>query len=678
MALNKSESKARLEELKKILNYHNYRYYVLDDPQISDAEYDRLLKELDALEKAFPEWITQDSPTQRVGGEPLKNFENFTHPFKMYSLANALVESEFLDFYQKITKEQSGGGLFNSISFSCEHKFDGLAIELIYEDGKLAHASTRGNGEIGELITTNAKTIKSIPLRLNEGFPSFLAVYGEVLMFREEFLRLNQEREEAGEPLFANPRNAAAGSIRQLDPKITAERKLKFYAYGVKTSADDKVFGSIPSHYEKMDFLKRLGFPVSKNAMRSGRLEEILSYHKKWEENRDSLPYEIDGVVIKVDSIALQEELGFDAKAPKWAIAWKFKPARAQTKLEDIIFTVGRQGTITPNAVFQMVSLSGASISRATLHNFDEVERLDVRIGDTIEVERSGEVIPKVVRVIVEKRPSNAVKKDPPESCPVCGERVFREEGLSAYRCLNASCPAVVKGKMRHFVSRNAFNIEGLGEEIISRFFELGYLKSFADIFRLKEKQDELIELDRFGEKSVQKLLSAIEKAKKIDYWCFINALGLDYVGEETSRALADRFLPLAKLLEAKEPDLLTVGGVGEVVAKSIDAFFQNEENRGLIDNLLESGVEIIYPEKKIVISSKISGKKIVFTGKAEGFSRDEFGELVRKYGGIPAENVSKNVDYLVVGENPGSKLDKAKELGIKILSDKEFQEMLQ
>ncbi|MEJ5285333.1 MAG: NAD-dependent DNA ligase LigA [Brevinematales bacterium] len=661
----------KIKSLREKIEYHNYRYYVLDNPEISDYEYDLLMKELEKLENENPEFKTPDSPTQRIGGEPLKKFENFTHPFKMYSLANAMNEGEFIQFLTRVYKDLDT----KNINFSCEPKFDGLAVELIYKNGMLEIASTRGNGEVGEVITQNIKTIKSIPLKIKKtNIPEELIVYGEVLMYKKDFLELNKEREENEEPLFANPRNAAAGSLRQLDPKITARRKLRFFAYGLKSRTENNFSNS---HYERLDYLKELGFPVSDERKKLSTKEDIINYHRELENSRENLPYEIDGVVIKVDDIYLQEILGYDAKTPKWAIAWKFKPAKAQTLLKDVEFSVGRQGTITPTAIFEPVFLAGAKISRATLHNFDEVKRLDLHYDDTIVVERSGEVIPKVIEVIKEKRSPNAKPVVPPEKCPVCGTQLFKSSDKVALRCINSSCPAIVKGSLKHFVSRNAFNIEGLGEELIERFYEEGYIKNFADIFKLKEKKQNLINLDRFGEKSINNLLTSIENSKKIEYFRFIYSLGIPYVGEETARLLADNFSPIEKLYNITKESLLDIYGIGDTVAESIYQYFKNDANKNMINQLLSTGIEIKYTTNTIVENSPIKGKKIVFTGKAETFTREGFEELVRKYGGIPSDSVSKNTDYLVVGENPGSKLEKAKSVGVKILSEQEFLELL-
>lgn len=669
---------SRIDELIKIISEHDHNYYVLDAPKIDDYQYDLLMKELEKLEKEHPEHIREDSPTRRVSGKAIEKFENFKHPFKMLSLNNAMNIGEFHDFYGRVVKEMDGDPLFKAPIITCEHKFDGLAIELIYEEGTLAAASTRGNGEVGELITANVKTIRSAPLRLKGKYPRFLAVYGEALMFKSDFDRLNQERMESGEPLFANPRNAAAGSLRQLDPAVSSRRNLKFYAYGARSYPADRILGSIDSHNERLNYLIDIGFPVNEYCIKTGRIDNVIEYHNKWEESRGILPYDIDGIVAKIDSIALQNRLGYDARSPKWAIAWKFKPAFASTILRNVEFSVGRQGTITPTAGFDPVTLAGAKISRATLHNFDEIKRLDLKIGDTIIVERSGEVIPKVISVVMEKRTGAGVRIAPPDKCPVCSSKVVKYGEEVALRCVNPECPALITGKLRHFVSRNCFNIEGLGEENISRFFELGFIKNYADIFLLKEKREILLKLDRFGEKSVDNLLNSIEISKNIEYWRFINALGVDYVGEESSRLLAEKFCPLDILMDSSEESLMTVQGIGGVIAKSVFSYFNDKRNRGIILNIIDSGVVIIYPATILPIkNSMITGKKFVFTGRAESFSREKLALLVRQFGGITSDSVSKNTDYLIAGENPGSKLEKAVSLGIKILNEKEFLDMI-
>lgn len=683
--MDKTQAAKRIEELRETINRHSYLYYVKDSPEITDAEFDVLMKELESLEKEHPELVTPDSPTKRVGGEPLSDFEEFVHPFKMMSLANALNEDEFTDFMIRMKKDAGANFVAESLFdggakplvFSCEHKFDGLAIELIYENGVLATAATRGNGEKGELITTNARTIRSIPLRLTGDYPAWLAVYGEVLMFKKDFHRLNEEREASGEQLFANPRNAAAGSLRQLDPKVTASRNLRFLAYGVRTRDNDRKVNHITSHYDRMSWLQSVGIPVGAKRLKTAEVSDIEAFHELWETERAELEYEIDGVVVKVDDIGMQAELGFDAKTPKWAIAWKFKPAVAETVLRSVEFSVGRMRTITPTALFDPVILAGARISRATLHNFDEVARLGVMIGDTIRVERSGEVIPKVVGVVTDKRPAGAKPILPPTECPVCGGPVEKVEGEVAYRCANPDCSALAAEEIKHFVSRNAFDIEGIGEEIVYRFFDLGLVRTFADIFHLKDRRAELLQLDRFGEKSVENLFASIESSRRIDYWRFINSLSVKLVGEQTARVLASIFQPLDRLMSAAVEELTEAEGVGEVVAASIVEYFADPVKRKRVEDLIAAGVEIVYPETAAKVESAISGMRIVFTGKAEGFTREEFEELVRKNGGSPSDSVSSKTDLVVAGENAGSKLDKAKSLGVKVATPEEFLAML-
>lgn len=684
--MDHESAKIHIEALREKLNYHSHRYYVLNSPEISDYDFDVLMKELEALEKDFPDLISPDSPTQRVGGKPLSAFESFKHPYPMMSLANALTPEEFQTFYAKIKKETDSGevgeSLFEDFSakktvFTCEHKFDGLAIELIYENGILVTAATRGDGKKGERIDQNAKTIKTIPLRLRGDFPDFAAVYGEVLMYKSEFLRINEERETNGEPLFANPRNAAAGSLRQLDSRITSSRNLRFLAYGVRTKESDRIINSIDSHFERMDKLKNWGFPISPHRLRTSKLEQISGYHQTWETSREELEYEIDGIVVKIDSVSLQNEIGSDAKAPKWAIAWKFKPQRAETVLREVEFSVGRLGTITPTGIFDPVILSGAKISRATLHNFDEIERLGLQIGDSVLIERSGEVIPKVVKVLTEKRPKESKEIFPPQKCPVCESPVEKIEGEVAYRCSNPDCPALFSQQLKHFVSRNCLDIDGFGEEISSRLIELGFIRKLSDVFRLHEKKSELTALERFGEKSVENLLGAINQSKTTEYWRILHALGIKFVGEQTARILAGFFAPIEVLMKASVDDLLMVDGIGEKMAESIFDYFQNEKNTDEVSAMLNLGLNPIYPKKETLVqNSAISGQKIVFTGKAM-FSREEFEDLVRKYGASPASSVSSKTDIVVAGENAGSKLQKANELSIRVMTPEEFLELI-
>lgn len=669
----------RIQELSQQINQHNRYYYVEDNPHITDAEYDLLLKELEQLEREHPQYRLPDSPTRSIGAVPASRFESFRHPYRMFSLANALNQQEWQQYWERVSRETPpGGDLFHParLVFSCEHKFDGLAVELIYQDGLLTQASTRGDGETGEAILENVRTIRSIPLSLDPLISGRLLVYGEVVMFKEDFLTLNSRREEEGLPVFANPRNAAAGSLRQLDPRITASRNLRFMAYGVRTEQSGPLV-KMDSHFRRLDYLKELGFPVSGHRLLSDSLSEIQHYHDFWETERTSLPYEIDGVVIKIDSLSLQEELGYDARSPRWAIAYKFKPMLARTVLKSVEYSVGRSGVITPTAVFEPVVLSGARISRATLHNFDETARLDLHLGDTISVERSGDVIPKVVAVDPALRPAQASRVLPPTSCPECGSPVRQDPGEVAYRCTNRQCPGVQREYIRYFVSRPCFDIEGLGEEITARLIELGYLRNAADIFRLRDRKKELLALERFGEKSVENLLDSIEQARKVEYWRLINSLGIRYVGQETARMLARNFIPISRLVTASTEELTAIDQVGETVASSIKEYWQVPVHRAMLDEMLELGLEIQYPYQQDHSASPIRGMKVVFTGKAESLTRDAFKDLVRDKGGVPSESVSSQTDLVVAGENAGSKLTKARALGIRVLTPDEFLKLL-
>lgn len=664
------EARQEIEKLREFLHYHNYRYYVLDSPEISDEEYDEAMRRLMELEERFPALVSPDSPTQRIGAEPLKTFENFTHPYKMYSLANALNEGEFLAFVKRVY--QAAGT--TDIVWTAEHKFDGLAIELIYEKGSLVMGVTRGNGEVGEVVTQNVRTIRNLPLRLLGSVPERLVVYGEVVMHREDFLALNREREEEGESLFVSPRNAAAGSLRQLDSSITAKRRLYFYAYGVRFPDEDM----IPSHYDRMAYLYEHGFAICPHRIRSGKIEDIQSYHKHWENHREEIPYEIDGIVVKVDDFRLQQRLGYDAKTPKWAIAWKFKPASAQAVLREVELGIGKQGTITPVAIFDPVFLAGARVQRATLHNFDEVRRLDLHYGDTLVVERSGEVIPKVVGVVKEKRPPGAQPVEEPTHCPVCHTPLQRQADQVDIFCPNPECPAVVKARLRHFVSRQALDIEGLGEELLERFYDEGLVRTLGDIFRLKNHRERLLSMERMGKKLVEKLLASIESRREISLDRFLYALGIDYVGQETAKILAKEFGSLEALQKARYEDFLSLYGIGEVVAKSLVEFFASERGKGLIEDLKEAGIRLREVKKPEEQQGKLAGKYICITGKHETYSREKIFEIIESHGGIPQDSVTKQTSLLLVGESPGSKLAKAQKMGIPVLPIDEFLKSLE
>ncbi|MCS7298803.1 MAG: NAD-dependent DNA ligase LigA [Spirochaetia bacterium] len=650
------ETRKRVEELRNLIRHHDYLYYVLNQPEIPDSEYDKLFRELVELERKFPELITKDSPTQRVSGTVAKEFKEVRHLFEMYSLANTQKYEDFEEFVKRLKKLSER----DDIEFICEYKFDGLAVEIVYIDGILSYASTRGDGTVGEDVTENVKTIRNVPLSIP--YKNEVAVYGEVIMFKEDFVKLNEEKERLGEPVFANPRNASAGSLRQLDPRITASRKLKFYGYYVKSRFDL----GIKTQSEAIQLLKSWRF-ATPDVFVSSNLKEIEEYHSKIEAERDKLPFDIDGIVVKVNDLYLHELLGAVGRDVRWAIAWKFKPEQGITKVRDITFQVGRTGVITPVAELEPVRIKGANISRVSLHNFDEIKRLDIRIGDKVIVERSGDVIPYVAGVLKEERDGNEKEITPPEYCPVCGSKVVRFEGEVAYRCINNSCPAQIVEKLKYVVSKGRFDIQGLGDEIIEKLFELDYVKDISDIFYLDARK---LFLSGVGEKNSVKIEKAIQNAKTIDYDRFITSLGIRYVGEQTSKLLSLKFQPIEKLINATYEELLTVEGIGNIVANSIVSFFKNEKNVESIRRMLDAGVKIIYPK---IEESSLAGKTVVVTGTLKNFSRDEIKRVLMSLGSKVSESVSIKTDFVIVGENPGSKYDKAKELNVKTVSEEEF-----
>lgn len=650
------EARKRVEELKNLIRHHDYLYYVLNKPEIPDSEYDKLFRELVELERKFPELITKDSPTQRVSGTVAKEFKEVRHLFEMYSLASVQKYEDFEEFVKRL-KKLSGR---DDIEFICEYKFDGLAVEIVYIDGILSYASTRGDGTVGEDVTENVKTIRNVPLSIP--YKNEVAVYGEVIMFKEDFVKLNEEKERLGEPVFANPRNASAGSLRQLDPRITASRKLKFYGYYVKSRFDL----GIKTQSEAIQLLKSWRF-ATPDVFVSSNLKEIEEYHSKIEAERDKLPFDIDGIVVKVNDLYLHELLGAVGRDVRWAIAWKFKPEQGITKVRDITFQVGRTGVITPVAELEPVRIKGANISRVSLHNFDEIKRLDIRIGDKVIIERSGDVIPYVAGVLKEERDGTEKEIIPPEYCPVCGSKVVRFEGEVAYRCINNSCPAQIVEKLKYVVSKGRFDIQGLGDEIIEKLFELGYVKDISDIFYLDARK---LFLSGVGEKNSIKIERAIQNAKIIDYDRFITSLGIRYVGEQTSKILSLKFQPIERLINATYEELLAVEGIGNIVANSIVSFFKNEKNVKSIRRMLDAGVKIIYPK---IEESSLAGKTVVVTGTLKNFSRDEIKRVLMSLGVKVSESVSTKTDFVIVGENPGSKYDKAKELNVKTVSEEEF-----
>src|SRR5713101_4868736 len=662
--------KKEIEDLHEKLRYHEYRYYVLDDPELSDAAYDRLMNRLKELEAANPALVTPDSPSARVGGTPRQGFQTVRHGRAMLSLDNAFSYDALRDFDRRV---RQGIGR-EKIEYVAEHKFDGLSISLQYVNGGLARGVTRGDGRTGEDVTPNVKTIRSIPLRVELGalkklkLPPTFEVRGEVLMTRKAFEAMNRQQEENGLKIFVNPRNAAAGSVRVLDPSITARRRLEFFAYYLL------VDGEVPfaKHSESLQALKQLRFRASEDWKLCDGIEQVVKYCDAWEPKREKLPYEIDGVVIKVNSLGIQRELGYTAKAPRWAIAYKYPARQETTVVNDIRVQVGRTGTLTPVAVLEPVQVGGVTVSRSTLHNMDEIDRLGLQIGDTVLIERAGEVIPHVLKVT--KEGANRKPFRMPKNCPECGSAIHRAEGEVAYRCVNAACPAKRKESLLHFASRHAMDINGLGDKIVDQLVDKGMVKDIADLYTLK--LDDVAELERMGEKSAQNLLDEIAASKKNSLARLIYALGIRMVGERTGQLLAEHFSSLDELAEAKEEQLFEVTEVGPKVAAAIAEFFSESANQKIIKKLDKSGVRPT-AEKRIFKSQKFAGKSFVFTGALANRSREEAGQLVMQHGAKVSGSVSKKTDYVVVGTDPGSKYDKARELGVPVLTEPEFEKLL-
>jgi DNA ligase (NAD+) len=662
--------KKEAEKLRKEIRRHEYLYYVADEPEISDAAFDKLMARLKALEAEHPQLVTPDSPTVRVGGAPREGFTTVRHVRPMLSLDNAFSFDALRDWDRRV--REGTGRLVNV--YIAEHKFDGLSISLQYEDGVLVRGVTRGDGNTGEDVTPNVKTIRSIPLTVDAAtlkklkLAKSFEVRGEIMMTRKSFEALNRQQEETGGKVFVNPRNAAAGAVRVLDPTITGQRRLDFFAYYLYLD------GKVPfaKHSDSLKALKQMRFRASDDWKLCEGIDEVISYCEAWDSKREKLPYQIDGVVIKLNSTALQNELGFTAKAPRWAIAYKYPARQERTVVNDVIVQVGRTGTLTPVAVLEPVQVGGVTVSRSTLHNMDEIERLGLHIGDTVLVERAGEVIPHVLKVV--KEGNNRREFRMPKKCPVCGSVVHRGEGEVAYRCVNAACPAKLKESLQHYAGRHAMNIDGLGEKIVDQLVEKKMVKDVADLYALK--LDEVAELERMGEKSAQNLLDEIDASKKNPLSRVIYALGIRFVGERTGQLLAEHFSSLEELTEAKTEELENVPEVGPKVAASITEFFGEVANRNVIKKLGKAGLRPT-AEKREVKSQKLAGKAFVFTGGLANRSREEAGDLVMQNGGKVSGSVSKKTDYVVVGTDPGSKYDKAKELGVAILTEGEFEKLI-
>ncbi len=657
--------KARIDELVDILNEANYNYHVLDQPTISDQEFDKLLRELFILEEKYPEYVREDSPTHRVGGTVLDEFQKVRHAIPMMSLGNVFNEEEIRQFDQRIRKENI------TPQYVCELKIDGLSVSLHYEKGKLITAATRGDGTVGEDITANAKTIKTIPLTIKQ--PIDIEVRGEIYMSKETLKKINKEREKNGQPLLQNCRNAAAGSIRQLDSKIAASRQLDCWIYHLPNPED---YG-IKTHWEALNFMKELGFKTNPNNLLVTDVEGILTYIAAKGKERPSLAYDIDGVVIKVNSIEEQKQLGFTAHHPKWATAYKFPAEEVLTKLTDIIFTVGRTGKITPNAVLEPVIVAGSTISRATLHNEDYVIAKDLKIGDIVSIHKAGDVIPEIGEVKKERRTGNEKDFEMIKTCPMCGEFIYKKEGQVDYYCINPLCPARHIEELCHFVSRKAMNIDGLGERIIEDFYNLKYIEKIPDIYKLARYHDELTELEGYGEKSVTNLLEAIENSKKNSLERLLFGLGIPNVGEKTSKLLATHYQTLDHLMEASQEELNTIPDIGEIIAKSIADFFKEEKNQKVIQELKELGLNITYTGPKVEINDNFYNKTFVVTGTLKKYTRQEIEDRIESLGGKCSSSVSKKTSAVIAGENAGSKYDKAQSLGIPIWTEEELEERL-
>ena len=666
--MNKEEAKTRIEKLRKEIDHHNYRYYVLDDPSVSDAEYDRLMRELAEIENAWPDFFSPNSPTLRVGAKPLEAFSTVTHRTPMLSLANAMDAEEVADFDKRVKK------LLNvtDLDYVMEVKIDGLAVELVYENGEFVLGSTRGDGYTGEDITQNLRTIRAIPMKIIENpdmpTPSLLEVRGEIYMGRKEFNELNMKRELSGEPLFANPRNAASGSVRQLDPKIIAGRRLNIFCY----AAGEVVGVNIKTHFQFLEYLKRWGFRVNPYAKPCKNLDEVLDYYKYIHSVRDTIDYEIDGTVIKVDRLDYQDTLGAVSRSPRWAVAYKFEAHEEITKINRIDVQVGRTGALTPVAILEPVTVSGVEVSRATLHNEDEIKRKDIMIGDTVIVSRAGDVIPEVVRVIKERRTGNEETFEMPDTCPICGEQVVRPPGEAIRRCINISCPAQIKGSIEHFASKRAMDIDGLGEKLVEQLVDKNIIKDVSDLYYLNKET--LSGLDRMADKSAENIINAISASKKPTFARFIYALGIRHVGEHISTLLAEQYKDIHALTAAREEELINIPEIGPEVSNSIIVFFKDEKNNKTIQRMLESGVEIEYKKEEI---KPLKGLTFVFTGTMKEMARDEARKKAEALGAKTSSSISKKVDFLVAGEEAGSKLDKARELGVKVLSEEDFLEMI-
>jgi len=668
--MDRLTAEQRIHALREQIEKHNRLYYIEDRPEITDQEYDQLMRELQDLENLFPDMVTPDSPTQRVGGEPLPYFEKVEHKTPMLSLGNAFGEADLRDFDRRV--RQTVGN--QQVRYVCELKIDGLAVSLHYENGVFVRGATRGDGQVGEDITQNLKTIRSIPLRLNR--PLTLEVRGEAYMPKRAFEKLNREREERGEALFANPRNSAAGSLRQLDPKIAASRSLDTFIYGI----GDLQGESVGSHSEGLDLLESLGFKVNPERRVFDSMDDVIQFVNGWTEKRAQLPYEIDGMVIKVDSYAQQQELGFTAKSPRWAIAYKFPAEEAVTILEGIEVNVGRTGAVTPTALLKPVSLAGTTVKRASLHNEDIIREKGLLIGDHVIVKKAGDIIPEIVAVLPERRTGNEVPFQMPTHCPECASPLVRIEEEVALRCINPMCPALIREGIIHFVSRLAMNIEGLGEKVVAQLFQAGLIHSVADLYVLHEKRDQLLQMERMGEKSVDNLLAAIEASKENSVERLLFGLGIRLVGAKAAKVLAEHFGHLDAIMQASEDELTQIDEIGPKMAASIVSYFAMPQARAVIERLKAAGVNMAYKGVRAEEGADLpfAGKTIVLTGTLSSMSRQEAEEKIARLGGKVTGSVSKKTDLVIAGEKAGSKLEKAEKLGVQVMDEAGFLQILE
>lgn len=662
----------RVNELRSLLDRFNYEYYVLDQPSVSDAEYDELMNELRRIETEHPELVTPDSPTQRIGFTPAATFGTVRHQLPMQSLSNVYSQQELMDWAERVFKLADT----RKVEFVTEPKIDGSAVSILYRDGVLDRGATRGDGLVGEDVTANIRTVRNVPLRLRENdaheTPDVLEVRGEIYMRKADFDRLNQERGDAGEPLFANPRNSSAGSLRQLDPAVTANRPLRFFAWDVGVVEGDVQ----PTHSANLDMLRAFGISTAPDYQICCNIDEVWAQCELWLEKRDGLDFEIDGVVVKVNDVALQSRLGSVARDPRWATAYKFPAIQKTTVIRDIEINVGRTGSLNPTAILDPVEIGGVVIRRATLHNEDEIKRLGVLIGDTVVVERAGDVIPKIISVVEAKRTGEEREFLMPDHCPVCGSSTERLHGEAVRYCINASCPAQLKEQIRHFVSRGAMDIEGFGAKLADRFVDLKFITSYADVYRLD--WDKIRELEGFGEKSAENLQQSIEASKDRPLSRLLTALGIRHVGERNAALLAEHFETVDRLMDASVESIESIPGFGEIVAQAVADFFGEQRNVDLLNDLRQLGVRMTEPvDRSRQLTSAFAGKTVVLTGRLEDYTREQAQDLLRRAGATVTGSVSRNTDYVIVGEDAGSKADRARELGVTILDEATFSDML-